>query len=328
MESQDILVSIIVSVYGTEAYLPACIDSIRNQSYQNVQIILVDDQSPDGCPEICDRYAEMDSRITVIHQKNKGVSGARNTGLVHVRGEYVLFVDSDDNLYPQAVEILLDDAREYRADIVSAIKRVVDASGIPGPDEADGICKAYHGEQMVLLSLDGERNMNSACAKLFSADLIRDIRFAEGKNNQEDGFFLFQCSLKQPVLVQHNVNVYQYNTRPGSGSRGAFSDKYLSMLYFCERKKELIAAHYPQYMDQTNNMEVRTNLQMLQLLCRTKDRKYLKLQKQCIQTVRRLHRHHRSINDAHRKLAWLVVHDLYPLYKKLVWFKYYRKCSK
>ena len=118
------LVSIIVPVYGTEAYLPACIDSIRNQSYQNLQVILVDDQSPDRCPEICDSYAQKDLRIQVIHQKNTGVSGARNTGLQHVTGEYILFVDSDDELFPNAVEILLHDAQEYGADIASAEKRI------------------------------------------------------------------------------------------------------------------------------------------------------------------------------------------------------------
>ena len=101
--NKDPLVSVIVPVYGTEAYLPACIDSIRNQSYQNLQIILVDDQSPDRCPEICDSYAQKDPRIQVIHQKNTGVSGARNTGLQHVTGEYILFVDSDDELDRKSV---------------------------------------------------------------------------------------------------------------------------------------------------------------------------------------------------------------------------------
>ena len=95
MDYNDTLVSIIVPVYGTEAYLPACINSIREQSHRNIQIILVDDQSPDRCPEICDQYAREDPRILVIHQKNKGVSGARNTGIDAATGECLMFVDSE-----------------------------------------------------------------------------------------------------------------------------------------------------------------------------------------------------------------------------------------
>lgn len=325
MEKGNALVSIIVPVYGTEAYLPACIDSLCEQSYSNIQIILVDDQSPDNCPEICDRYAEMDSRIAVIHQKNKGVSGARNTGITNAQGDFLMFVDSDDVLYSNAVELLVLDAFAYRADIVSATKRVVDSSGNIVSSCEDDRVQVFQNDAAVLLSLAGDRNTNSACAKLFKADFIRGMRFAEGHNVNEDGFFIFQCYLRKPVLVQHNVAVYQYNIRNGSNSRQAFSDKYLSMLYFCERKKELIAEQYPQYIELVHNMEVRTNLQMLQLLCSTNDRRYRKIQKQCIQTVCARYPCHRPINEAHRKLAWMVKYGFYPIYKYAVRLKYYRK---
>ncbi len=324
MTSSDTLVSIIVPVYGTEAYLPACIDSILNQSYPNLQIILVDDQSPDQCPEICDRYARMDPRIAVIHQENKGVSGARNTGLNHTTGDYVMFVDSDDELYPNAVKTLLQDAKEYEADIVSALKQVADKQGSAIGVYEDGKCTLFQGESSLLLSLEGEQNTHSACAKLFKADFIQDIRFIEGKNINEDGFFVFECYMRKPTLVQHNVPIYQYNTRPGSSSRQLFSDKYLSMLYFCDRKKELVAVHYPQYAEQTHNMEVHTNLQLLDVLCSTTEKKYNALQKQCIDTVRKLHKYHKPINEHYKLLAWIVAHGLYPLYKMAVRIKYYR----
>lgn len=324
MEQKAALVSIIVPVYGTEEYLPACIESILRQSYPHIQVILVDDQSPDGCPEICDRYARTDPRITVIHQENKGVSGARNTGLAHASGDYLMFVDSDDELYPDAVRLLVQDAAEHHADIVSAVKRIADESGKTSCSCEDGSCRVYRDEAPVLLSLTGDRNTNSACAKLFKADFIRGICFVEGQNIHEDGFFVFQCYLRKPVLVQHNVAGYQYNERQNSNSRQAFSDKYLSMLYFCERKKELISRQFPQYMEQACNMEVRTNLQLLQLLCRTNDRQYLQLQKRCVQTVRRLYRFHRPINESHRKLAGIVRLGLYPLYKFAVRLKYFR----
>lgn len=101
------LLSVIVPVYKVEPYLRRCIDSIRNQTYKNLQIVLVDDGSPDGCGAICDEYTKLDDRIIAVHQENEGLSGARNNGLLFAEGEYIAFVDSDDWLHPQMYEILI-----------------------------------------------------------------------------------------------------------------------------------------------------------------------------------------------------------------------------
>lgn len=324
MKDNSTLVSIIVPVYGTEAYLPACIDSICNQTYKNLQIILVDDHSPDRCPEICDAYAEKDSRIMVIHQENKGVSGARNTGIHHATGEYIMFADSDDELYPDAVNVLLHDAYRYDADIVSALKRITGKNDSFIKYSGDSELRIYRDEEMLLLSLNGDKNSNSACAKLFKSSFINNCFFEEGKSINEDGFFMFQCYMKKPVMVQHNVAVYQYNIRENSGSRQIFTDKFFSMLYFCDRKKELILENYPQYTEQAYNMEVRTHLQFLEVLCRTDNKEYKDAHKKSITTVRKLYKYHTPINEHHKKLAWIVAHGLYPLYKFAVRLKYYR----
>lgn len=313
MKDCNVLVSIIVPVYGTETYLSACIESLCNQTYQNIQIILVDDQSPDRCPEICDEYAKKDFRITVIHQKNKGVSGARNTGLQNATGDYVMFVDSDDELYVEAVSILLKDSLAYEADIVWAPKNY-----------EDGEYAVFQGYHALLLSLNLEHNINAVWSKLFKKNFIEGLYFEEGKNINEDGFFMFQCYMRKPLLVRHNVSVYQYNVRPVSCSRQKFSDKYLSMLYFCDKKKELIANHYPQYINKTRNMEMLTNLQLLDLLCSSTDKKYKELEKQCIAKVRELRPGHKPFNKHCAELAWIVAFGLYPLYKKAIRFKYYR----
>ncbi len=318
------LVSIVVPVYGTEAYLPACIDSILKQTYKNIQIILVDDQSPDKCPQICDGYAKKDSRVTVIHQKNTGVSGARNAGLAHADGDYVMFVDSDDELNPNAVEILMYDAKEYNADIVWALKNFVDKNGNVANGYTEGAYTVYSGDQPLLLSLNGEPNTNAVWSKLFKRAFIEGIFFEEGKNINEDSFFMFQCYLKKPALVRHNITVYQYNTRQDSCSRQDFSEKYFSMLYFCNRKKEMVERCYPQYIELAYNMEVRTHLQFLDVLCRTDDKKYKDIYKASVEKVRKLYSYHKPINSHHKKLAWIVAHGLYPLYKKAIRFKYYR----
>jgi glycosyltransferase involved in cell wall biosynthesis len=289
-----------------------------------MEIILVDDQSPDGCPAICDAYAQKDPRIRVIHQKNTGVSGARNAGLDAATGEYILFVDSDDELYPEAVEFLLGNLREHNADIVSGVKRIVGENGSAGDTHDDGTLTVFRDDEPLLLSLAGDRNTNSSCAKLFKASFIQDIRFEEGKNIHEDGFFLFQGYMRKPVLIQHNVAVYQYNVREGSGSREQFSDKYLSMLYFANRKQEIIAAQCPEYIHQANNAVVRAYLQFLQVLCRTDDKKYKDLQKQCVKMVRKLRKYHRPINSHLNRLEWIVWYGMFPVYKKLIRIKYYK----
>lgn len=318
------LVSIIVPVYGTESYLPACIDSICGQTYSNIQIILVDDQSPDRCPEICDDYAKKDSRILVLHQTNKGVSGARNAGMRCADGTYIMFVDSDDELHPEAVSLLVHEAEQCGADIISgSMKRFGKWEDMNLCCE-DSIRMIFHDDEPLLLSLNGDQNTESACAKLFKKNFIKDITFEEGKSINEDGFFVFECYLRKPILVQHNAAVYQYNTREMSASRQSFSEKYLSMLWFCEQKMKLVKEYFPQYIEQAYNMVVRTHLQFLQVLCRTTEKKYSKLYKDSAKTVRKLYKYHKPINDHHRKMAWMVVHGLYPLYKKLVRLKYYR----
>ena len=324
MSVDNILVSIIVPVYGTEEYLSDCINSLCNQSHSCIEIILVDDQSPDRCPEICDTYAKQDSRIKVIHQKNKGVSSARNTGLDLATGDYIVFVDSDDELYSQAIEQLLQDAVFYEADIVSAVHSLVDGQGNIIRDNGDGVCEVFRDDEAILLSLKGNINTNSVWAKIFRSEFIKDIRFEEGKNINEDGYFMFQCFVRRPVLVQHNVAVYKYSIRQNSCSRQKYSDKYLSMFYFMDRKKEYIKAHYPQYIDQAYNMEIRTLLFFLDILCSDTESKNKSLQNQCIKRVRELRKYHIPINKHHKQLEWIVVSGLYPIYKILIRIKYYR----
>lgn len=112
-EEQTDKISVIVAVYNIEAYLEKCVRSLRNQTYRNLQIILVDDGATDGCPAICDRLAEEDGRIQVIHKKNGGLSDARNAGIAAADGEYIAFVDGDDWIETDMYEKLLSAARQF-----------------------------------------------------------------------------------------------------------------------------------------------------------------------------------------------------------------------
>ena len=120
------LVSIIVPIYGVDEYLNKCIDSIVNQTYKNIEIILVDDGSPDKCPQICDAFSQKDKRIKVIHKKNGGLSEARNVGIDHANGEYFIFVDSDDWIENTMVEHLLSICKKYDVELATCARYITD----------------------------------------------------------------------------------------------------------------------------------------------------------------------------------------------------------
>ena len=122
------LISIIVPIYHVEKYLRSCIESILNQTYTNLEIILVDDGSPDSCGEICDEYARKDERIAVIHQPNSGVARARNVAIERFRGDYVVFIDSDDTIEPQMIELLYKILQENEATFSMVLGRMVGES--------------------------------------------------------------------------------------------------------------------------------------------------------------------------------------------------------
>lgn len=117
------LVSIIIPVYNVEKYLDRCVQSVFLQSYKNLEIILIDDGSPDSCPRLCDEYGNIDKRVRVLHKKNEGLGLARNSGLALATGKYVLFIDSDDYLSENMVEKLVCQAEFMNADIVYCIIR-------------------------------------------------------------------------------------------------------------------------------------------------------------------------------------------------------------
>ena len=136
-------ISVIIPVYNTEKYLKRCVDSVREQTYGNLEIILVDDGSPDGCPQMCDAFAAEDDRIKVIHKENAGVAAARNTGLDVATGEYLTFVDSDDYIAPEMYQSLLDVLMQTDSDIAACNTVEVFQNRMVGNDSGEGI-QAIH----------------------------------------------------------------------------------------------------------------------------------------------------------------------------------------
>lgn len=144
----DKLISVIVPIYNVEKYLTKCIESIINQTYENLEIILVDDGSPDNCPIICDEYAKRDSRVKVIHKKNGGLSDARNAGLDIATGEYIMFIDSDDFVEIDMMESMMNNMIDNNVDLVVCnIKYIYDNSEKVKYNQKDKVLDKYEAMQ-------------------------------------------------------------------------------------------------------------------------------------------------------------------------------------
>ena len=208
-------VSVIIPVYKTEPYLRKCVDSVVNQTYRNLEIILVDDGSPDGCGAICDEYASKDDRVKAIHQENGGASRARNAGLDVATGDYVGFVDSDDWIEPDMYELLLNNALAYQAEISMCGETMYE-----GETESNG--SPTNGETVVLdritalkLTADGG-SMGMIWNKIFCRSVIEDVRFDPNYPCSEDLLFTYQAARKATRMVRSEKRAYNYVKRLGS----------------------------------------------------------------------------------------------------------------
>lgn len=244
----EALITIIVPVYNVEKYLGKCVESIIGQTYQNTEIILVDDGSKDQSGMMCDCWKEKDERITVVHKENGGLSSARNTALDICRGDYVLFVDSDDYLDKCAIEIMLDDAMKSNADIVEApfyhiygARRYTKAKEkkmkVMGTAEAIKYDLGAWGGGTV-----------SACAKLFRKYIFASYRFAEGKLN-EDHYSIVDILSRAKTIAVEPRPLYYYVHRQKSITTSSFSPKSLDDLEAANKNYGIIKAQYPQALD-------------------------------------------------------------------------------
>lgn len=215
------LISVIVPVYNVAAYLSRCVDSILAQSYENLQIILIDDGSTDDSGRICEEYAKKDGRIQVIHKKNGGLSSARNAGLDVSNGQYIGFVDSDDWIEPEMYAEMLALMEQNDAQLVCAGRYDVD--GETG-EKTVGLCPAgeeiISGEAMAGRIFRWDQCDSAACDKLYRRELFDGIRYPVGKVC-EDIPVTYRMALKARRVVLCDRPFYNYFHRSGSISKGA-----------------------------------------------------------------------------------------------------------
>lgn len=208
-------ISVIVPVYNVEQYLGRCVDSLVNQTYSDLEIILVDDGSKDNSGHLCDTYAKKDARIKVVHQANQGLSGARNTGLDNATGSYIFFLDSDDYLEENAFELMLNNMHRWNADIVACgIQNVYDNSSLNNRFTSDkpGV---WSGRDSVIQMMRTNNICTVAWNKLYKASLWQDIRFTVGILHEDEDVTYKPLYMAKIVSFIPDC-LYDYYQRDGS----------------------------------------------------------------------------------------------------------------
>lgn len=276
------LISVIVPVYNVEPYLKDCLDSILSQSYSNLEIILVDDGSTDGSGNICDDYNALHQNMVVIHTPNRGPSAARNMGLDMMRGEFVLFVDSDDILLPGAVQILFSLMKSNKANIaIGAAIRTLDSIDIGLKSEI----YRYSAKEAIADSLYQKRLLNSPCAKLYNSRLFDTLRFTE-EILYEDLDLIYRVFAIARCVAYTTSPVYYYRIREGSITMH-FSAKRLDVLDVVDRIEQNIAEKFPLLLPAARDRVLSASFNMFWLMA-VNDVNIPEAQERCWKNICRL----------------------------------------
>lgn len=236
------MISIIVPVYKVEKYLDKCIESIVNQSYRDLEILLVDDGSPDNCPAMCDAWAQKDRRIKVIHKENGGVSSARNVGLGYAGGEYIGFVDSDDYTDLHMYEFLLANMTENHSDISVCSTFLVKENGDIQPDSTvtQQVLRQKEAVETISYSMN-----NSLWNKLFRRKVLGESRFDEGHTFGEDHLFLLKVLKNIEKISFVNVPLYYYVQRSNSTTNAGLSRRSFDQVYMKDALYAFVRENFP-----------------------------------------------------------------------------------
>ena len=238
------LISVIIPIYNVEKYICKCVDSILRQSYANIEIILVDDGSPDNCGVICDEYEKKDRRVQVIHKENGGLSSARNIGLEKATGEYVVFVDSDDWIEGTYIEKLYYRLKENKADIAVPAFCLCYENGTQMVDSRISKCTDYTSEEALEIFLFNGYLTPCVASKMWKKGIWDKIRCPEGKLF-EDQFTTYKLLMNADKIVYEPKVYYYYYKRDGSIGHTAFSNRTYDLLEAINEEYSVITSKYP-----------------------------------------------------------------------------------
>lgn len=228
------LVSIIIPVYNVDNYVSSCIKSTISQTYENIEVLLIDDGSTDSSGNICDEFSIFDSRVRVIHKPNGGVSSARNYGLREAKGKYIGFVDGDDYIAPDMFSKLVELIEFKNADIsICGHLKEMKNKEWKSYWNSEVVCD-FSSKEMLSNLLTNHFFTCSVCTMLFRKDIIGNIRFDTTKKHNEDLLFLYEVMKRSSKAAFTSEPYYYYRTNEGSASQSAFSDATMDIVYISE----------------------------------------------------------------------------------------------
>ena len=265
------LISVIVPVYNTAEYLDACVSSIVEQTYRELEIILVDDGSTDGSPALCDAWAEKDARIKVLHKENGGQGVARNVGMEIAAGAYIGFVDSDDVISPDMYKKLLAALQQYDADMIQCAMfqfREFPLSAFPEPKPAAVI--VLNGEEA--REYYWKRNtITSTCPNvLIKAEIARKIPFDPGMKN-EDVMWVYRAVRDSKKVLLTDETLYAYYQRDGSTMNSVYSERKFDAMKAGRMRADAVKTEMPSYFPYAEREYAGLCMYHYQWLCRLPD---------------------------------------------------------
>ena len=273
MKEENDLISIVIPVYNVEKYLEKCIKSIINQTYKNLEIIIVDDGSPDNCPKMCDEFARKDKRIKVIHKENGGLSDARNAGINIAKGKYITFIDSDDYISNDYVEYMYNLIKIYNAQIATCEVEIVylEKERTYNTEYIENI-EVLNPRDFFYNMLFAKKSDVTACAKLYETRLFEKIRYPKGIV-YEDTATTYKLIEECEKIVTGNKKCYFYFTRPNSISKiSGFNSNELDYIKNTNEMLEYLKNKYPDLEQAIDRFDLYANFRILRLLLFTKPR--------------------------------------------------------
>lgn len=246
------LISVVVPVYNVEKYVKDCVDSILNQSYKQLEIILVDDGSTDSSGFICDKFCEENKNIKVIHKENGGLSDARNVAIDISTGQYITFIDSDDTIKEDYISFLYKIAIDNQCDISICDFEYVNEKGkLLNNIRNSGNIVIYDRKTAIRNLVEGKEINSSASMKLYRTQLFEGIRYPKGKI-YEDLATTYKLFLKANKIVRGDKALYIYLYRKGSITKRKYYEKKMDMIYNAQNMCQDIEKVYPELKDCCN----------------------------------------------------------------------------
>lgn len=310
------LISVIVPVYKVEKYLKRCIESILNQTFTDFDLILVDDGSPDNCPIICDYYKKKDNRVHVIHQKNGGLSVARNSGIKwsfnHSNSEWVTFVDSDDWIHSKFLEIMYQSTKKTNASI--SICDYISTSGEEKIEISDKINYIEMNPEDFYSS--DAKNVIIAWGKLYKKECFKNLLFPVGKIH-EDEFVTYRILFEYPKLVVVNAPLYAYFNNNESIMNSKWNLKNLSIIDACE---EQIKYFNENGYKKAHDKAIRKYIWYLsEQVKKSKNNNEVKLSKSLKKKLKKiLHKYKKKLDIKINNYSW-AYESCYPNFMKIYW---------